>query len=120
MSGSIAVFLPIQTVNESNNRDHWSVRARRTKLARCLARMLLGASARLGTGQGAKITLTRVGPRELDGDGCCSALKATRDGVADALGVDDGSPLLEWVYLQRKAPKAQAGVMVVIEPRKAP
>ncbi len=36
-----------------------------------------------------------------------------RDGVADFLGMDDGSPLLEWKYDQRKA--AAFGVEIKIE-----
>jgi hypothetical protein len=38
----------------------------------------------------------------LDGDNLQSAFKATRDGVADWLGVDDGDPRLDWQYRQRK------------------
>jgi hypothetical protein len=37
----------------------------------------------------------------LDGDNLQSGFKAVRDGVADWLGVDDGSQLLDWQYRQR-------------------
>ena len=40
--------------------------------------------------------------RPMDDDNLRSALKACRDGVADALGVDDGSPLVTWEYAQVK------------------
>jgi P2-related tail formation protein len=37
----------------------------------------------------------------LDGDNLQSGFKAVRDGVADWLGIDDGSQLVEWEYRQR-------------------
>ena len=45
--------------------------------------------------------LTRIAPRQLDGDNLQSAFKATRDGVADWLGIDDGDKRLDWQYRQR-------------------
>lgn len=48
------------------------------------------------------MTLTRIAPRELDGDNLQSSLKACRDGVADWLGVDDRDPRVTWSYAQRR------------------
>jgi len=58
-----------------------------------------------------RIGLTRIGPRELDGDNVLKGLKATRDGVADGLGYksDAGLP---WVYLPQE--KGPYGVRVEI------
>jgi hypothetical protein len=39
----------------------------------------------------------------LDGDNLQSGFKAVRDGVADWLGVDDGSGLIDWQYCQRSS-----------------
>ncbi len=51
------------------------------------------------------VTITRVAPAELDDDNLASAAKAVRDGVADALGCDDGAKTwVAWRYEQRKAP----------------
>ena len=36
------------------------------------------------------VTITRLGPRMLDDDGASASAKWVRDGVAAALGVDDG------------------------------
>lgn len=47
------------------------------------------------------IVLTRIGPKTLDTDNLAGGFKATRDGVADWLGVDDGHPELDWQYAQR-------------------
>jgi len=48
------------------------------------------------------VTLRRVAPRKLDGDGLQAALKSVRDGIADALGVNDGSSAVTWRYEWRK------------------
>lgn len=49
----------------------------------------------------ATVTLTRVGPRKLDGDNLAGAFKAVRDSVADAYGVDDGDERYTWICKQR-------------------
>ncbi|MDB5297798.1 MAG: Bcep22 hypothetical protein [Phycisphaerales bacterium] len=46
------------------------------------------------------VTLTRIGPRELDGDNLQGAFKAVRDMVALELGVDDADPRVTWEYAQ--------------------
>lgn len=46
------------------------------------------------------VTITRIGPRLLDDDNLAAACKYTRDQIAALVGVDDGSPLLTWVYAQ--------------------
>ena len=48
------------------------------------------------------VTLTRIAPRKLDCDNLRGALKAVRDGVADWLGVDDGSERITWKYAQER------------------
>lgn len=61
------------------------------------------------------VGLTRLSPGKLDGDGLQAALKSVRDGIADALGVNDGSDAVKWVYEQRKCKRGQFGVEVSIE-----
>lgn len=63
--------------------------------------------------QGQTITLTRLAPRSLDTDNLQRALKAIRDGVADALGVDDGDARLRWRYAQEQA--RDYGVRISVE-----
>ena len=46
------------------------------------------------------VTITRSGPRKLDDDNLHGACKAVRDGIADSIGVDDGSDIYTWVYKQ--------------------
>lgn len=50
------------------------------------------------------VTLTRVSAGVLDDDNLAAACKHVRDGIADALGVDDGGRFVRWVYAQRKGP----------------
>lgn len=112
----IAVTLPIRTVSESNARDGWRAHAARAKKQRVAA--YFGVLA----GQGRRpivlplvVTLTRIAPSSgLDDDNLRGALKACRDGVADALGVDDRDARVTWLYGQRRG---AWGVEVRVEAR---
>lgn len=103
-----------------NVREHHLARARRVKSERAMVGWCL-----LGTlgptpppvGEGLVITLVRVAPRRLDSDNAVGALKACRDAVAAWLGIDDGSPLLDWRYDQASG---QHAVRVTIERLLAP
>jgi hypothetical protein len=57
----------------------------------------------------------RLTGRALDGDNLQRALKAVRDGVADALGIDDGDSRIEWQYGQRRGGKGEYAVEVTIQ-----
>jgi hypothetical protein len=92
------VSIPIKAVSTLNAREHWSVKAKRHKSQRQAA-YLMTPKAQLP----AVVTLTRCGPRTLDGDNLQGSLKAVRDGVADKLGVDDNSPLIDFKYAQAKS-----------------
>jgi len=101
-------------VNSANVREHFMVRAKRTKAHRFAAWAGLKATGSPGSGP-ATITLTRVGGRTMDSDGLAIAFKAVRDGVADWLGVDDGHESLTWRYAAQKATKALPPHTVIIE-----
>lgn len=105
----IVVTLPLVTVSESNRRDHWTVRAKRSRDNRTVARVMFAKARFEATGQinlsgRAVVTLTRISPRMLDDDNLRPALKAVRDGIADALQIDDRDPRVRWEYDQRKGP----------------
>lgn len=109
------VLLPVRTCSEANQRGHWGKRARRAKKQREAARFLVRAARVALPKSGAVvITLTRFAPRALDTDNLASGLKAVRDGVADALRVDDGSSRIEWRYAQQKGKPGEYAVRVVI------
>jgi hypothetical protein len=60
------------------------------------------------------VVLTRIAPRRLDGDNLQSGFKAVRDGVADWLGVDDGSSLVDWQYFQRSGKAGEYAVEIEV------
>lgn len=98
--------IPTSLPSVANLRESWHAKARRAKKHRRDAALLCGMSAshRLLNGvraRGATITLVRVGARRIDDDNLAAAFKAVRDGLADALRIDDGSRLLRWSYDQR-------------------
>lgn len=48
----------------------------------------------------ATVILSRLGPRQLDGDNLQAGFKAVRDQVAAECGIDDGDPGVTWIYEQ--------------------
>jgi hypothetical protein len=91
--------IPISATTTQNSRMHWSQRARRVE-AEHNAVIYAWSKARPKIEPTTRITLTRFGPRELDGDNLQGSLKGIRDAIAKKLKIDDGSKLVEWVYRQ--------------------
>lgn len=99
----------------ANLREHWSKRAKRTKSHRTLALAYTRAALRAPLPPGRlDVSLVRIAPRALDSDNLASACKGLRDGIADALGIDDGDRRLTWSYGQRKGAPRQYGVQVAV------
>lgn len=96
--------IPVRAVSEANLRECWQARRRRAKAQREVAyyhTVNEMACAHNRPRLPMAITLTRIGKRRLDSDNLARSLKAVRDGIADALGVDDGDERIEWRYAQR-------------------
>ena len=104
----VEVDIPIHTQSEANLREHWGDKAKRVKLHRNTAYMVIRQALKGAKPLPCTVTLTRMSPRLLDDDNLRQALKATRDGIADWLGVDDRSPLIRWEYDQKQASKYHA------------
>lgn len=104
--------LPIRTVNALNRREHWAKRSTRTRAERHHA---WAEVFNTDCAAPCAVSLTREAPRAMDGDGLQASFKAIRDGVADALGVNDNDPRVSWQYAQRKSKE----YAVVIEIRSA-
>lgn len=103
--------IPIRTMTEANTGGHWAVKAKRAKDQRGLGRLMFQSLHLKGLPK--VVTLTRLAPRFLDGhDNLRSSIKHVVDGIADALGIDDGSNKVEWRYAQRKA--KEYGVLVEV------
>jgi hypothetical protein len=113
--------LPLRIVSSANLREHWAVKAKRTKAHRSAGVFVGKAIKRVAMPYGGPdsvaVTLTRVAPRPLDThDNLRSGFKAFVDGVAEGLGVDDSTVL--WEYQQRRGePKEYA---VEVDARVAP
>lgn len=112
------IVLPLRTVNSLNVREHWAKRAKRAKAERKDA--YYGASdalPRLTTVMPLTLLITRIAPRVMDDDGCIASMKNIRDGIADWLGVNDGSDAVKWTYAQRKGEPKEYAVEIEIVPR---
>jgi len=99
---SVNILLPIRIESEANVREHWAVRSKRTREHRSTACLMVSPHRRsiLSLGTPITVTLTRIAPRDLDDDNLARGFKAVRDGVADALGMDDRDRRLKWAYAQ--------------------
>lgn len=111
------ITLHIETVSEANTHTHWRERQRRAKAQRQAAGFAVLQAIRSASSEPIemplRVTLVRISPRQLDGDNLQGALKHVRDGVADAIGVDDRDRRYTWNYAQESA--RQKGVRIVIE-----
>jgi hypothetical protein len=63
----------------------------------------------------AVVTMTRISAGTLDDDNLQPALKAIRDGIADAFGVKDNDPRIEWQYAQERGKPRDYAVRIRIE-----
>lgn len=119
---ALTLTLPLETQTESNAKGHWRPKAARAAHQRSvtvLATMPLVAKVRRQLEKGAisavTVTLTRISPLELDDDNLSSAFKHVRDGVADALGIDDRDRRVRWLYAQRKGAVRERAVHLEVE-----
>ena len=112
----LIVLIPVKTISITNRREHWAIRANRTRHHRRIAAMLVGtAIKKRGTPIAFPlvIDMVRLASRRMDDDNLRAALKALRAGIADALGVDDADKRLTWNYFQSSyLASSTSGVMV--------
>jgi len=129
------IVLPIRTHSEANRREHWAPKAKRTKSQRGNAKVKTRSAyvaadelmprthpgktfrGKAVLAEDVTITLTRIAPRKLDSGNLEGVFKAVQDGVADALGIDDGDERLTWVYKQAQGAPKQYEVWVDVEIR---
>ncbi|MCQ4165123.1 hypothetical protein [Tahibacter harae] len=115
----IELELPIETVSEANTHTHWRERQRRAKKQRQEAARALERAITARGGQPLEmplqVTLVRVGPRALDSDNLQGALKHVRDGIADAVGIDDRDSRYHWRYEQARGRPLAVRITIEIE-----
>ncbi|GLQ96452.1 hypothetical protein [Dyella mobilis] len=109
----ITLELPIRTGAGLNDRLHWAARAAKVKLQRQQVGLVVKSKRPLPFP--AVITLTRLSPGTLDDDNLLGALKAIRDGVADAFQLPDNHCGLTWCYGQEKYKRGAYAVRIEIE-----
>lgn len=123
---SVELFIDLEgesaIVSEANRSrpEHWTSKSRRAELQRdTVGRRLILAFGRLDPEPGTTILLTRIGQRPLDPDNLGASLKHVQDGVADALGIDDGDARFSWSYeqeLRRRAPGVRIHIAQPFKP----
>lgn len=74
-----------------NGRVHWAKKSAAAKKYRAACHLLCKASGMVAPEGGVLLLIEFVPPdaRRRDDDNCLAAFKAGRDGLADALGIDD-------------------------------
>lgn len=120
MSVVLEYALHIRTVCEANARGHWRVKAARNKAIKNSAWIITQTTAgfRAIDWRAAKaisVTMSRHTSGKPDDDGAVSAVKYVRDGIAAAMGIDDGDPRFTWIVKQEKAPPKKQFVWIRIE-----
>ncbi|MHB8531717.1 MAG: hypothetical protein ACYDC2_03250 [Solirubrobacteraceae bacterium] len=129
MSGpelGLLVHLPVKTTNplngsRGNTMVAHAIKARARAQQRAVAEMAVAAALRTRGLTGAQLvpvicTLTRISAGVMDDDGLAASQKGVRDGIAKALGIDDGDrQRLRFRYRQRKGPKGKYEVECLIE-----
>jgi hypothetical protein len=109
------IELPIKTVAGLNARENWRARHRRVKAERLIACHGVRQLGLRAIPYPAVVTMTRLSPGTLDSDNLQGALKAVRDGIADAFGMADNDPRIEWRYAQEKCKRGEFAVRIEVE-----
>lgn len=116
--GSIEFEIPsLKLESLANKREHWRVKANRAKTQRRVACVLAGSHLSekdVTWNYPINVRIVRVGKRRLDSDNLAISAKHVRDGIADALHVDDGDErVIVWHYAQETG--KEYGVRVEIK-----
>lgn len=117
MTAPLRIVVPIRIESEMNRREHWTARKKRFDAQRFATWCVLRGEVdlvRLSFAPVIEVTLTRIGPRTLDGDNLQGGFKAVRDEIARILGIDDGDPRITWRYGQEKGKPKEYAVRIEI------
>lgn len=110
-----SVVLPMRSERGQNARGHWAKTAARVKAEHEAAFLGVQSALRGYRPQTAVVLLTRCAPGGgLDDDNLSGSMKAFRDGVATALGIDDADARVCYCYAQEKASRTGWAVRIQI------
>lgn len=95
------IEIPVRTYNTANVRWHWAKKAKIAKDQRFLTFAEARAKGVTKAPAGRfRVICHRIGKRRMDTDGLAISFKPIRDGLAVAMGIDDGDPRIDWHYTQ--------------------
>lgn len=106
MKAHFFLKLKVSGLNKSARYQHWGKLAGVAKTQRTMAAISTSnqiVSQKISSGEHYIVNLTRFGKKKLDDDNLIGSLKHVRDGIADALGVNDGSDKISFKYDQKQA-----------------
>jgi hypothetical protein len=98
---ALAISLAVDTRPERNVRNKWATIGRTQETREAITDELavaLGEGRALPSAGPFFVRLTRLSPGKPDDDGLPDALKAARDTMAAALGIDDGRAEIAFAY----------------------
>lgn len=108
---TLAVKVPIRTVSESNQREHYMATHRRKKQQQRDVGLFLNTCRRVRLP--CDVWLTRIAPNRFDPGNLEASFKHVQDQVAAWLGVDDGdTSRVNWRYEQRKGRPKEYAVLI--------
>jgi len=108
--------IPVKTISEANQREHWAVKHRRKKAQQVETGLAFLVNVRRNITFPCTVRLTRIAPKALDADNLAGSFKHVQDALARKLGVDDGdAEKVTWVYQQLPIGQRHYSVKVEIE-----
>jgi hypothetical protein len=118
----VKIVVPIQTVSEANQSEHWTKRHKRKK-SQQMATTLFCRQAGIEGMKADRITLTRIAKVVrakkgneiirgwLDDDNLAGSFKHCQDSVAKELGIDDAK--IKWTYRQREGDEYSVEIEII-------
>lgn len=95
----MTIVVPIRTVSEANQREHWATKNRRNKRQQEAVGYALLSKRALLPKPPVLVNLCRLAKRSMDPDNLVGSFKHVQDAVAKILGVNDGDrSKVRWMY----------------------
>lgn len=118
----INVYVPIRTVSEMNNFDHWTKKHKRHKSQKATVKLFLLPQilAKTDSILPCILTITRISPRYLDRDNLYASLKYVTDACCEllvpglAIGRADSDKRIQIEISQEKGGVKEQGVRIQI------
>lgn len=113
---TLELVIPVKTISEANQREHWGAKLRRKKAQQKLIKQYWQIVVRRRViALPCTVRLVRIGPRRLDPDNLAGSFKHCQDAIAAVIGIDDGDERIKWEYAQEPAGKRVYQVRIEIQ-----